>query len=86
MTVLSSDRAFADFLATVRPRAEVIVWPESRLIAHLYDEETERLRPFARASAGQTVRKRKHRQYHFTARQLQIAAESLARQERRSNR
>jgi hypothetical protein len=84
VTVLSSDRAFADFLATVRPRSEAIVWPTAHLIAHLYDEETERLRPFARPVAGQTIRKRKHRKYHFTARQLQIAAESLERQERGS--
>ena len=83
--ILSSDRAFTDFLARVPLRHETVIWSEARLIEHLYDEETERLRPFARAAAGaKTKRKRKDRQYHFTDRQLQIAMEALERQENRS--
>lgn len=84
--ILSSDRAFADFLARVPLRHETVVWSEARLIEHLYDEETERLRPFARgAGVGRVKRKRKDPKYHFTDRQLQIARESLARQERRAS-
>lgn len=85
--VLSSDLEFRDFLRRVRPCREVVVWPESRLIAHLYDEETERLLPFARGvnspDPGRAVRKRAPQKYQFTARQLQIARESLERQEKK---
>lgn len=84
--ILSSDLAFRDFLVRVRPRHEQVIWSESHLIAHLYDEETDRLRPFARGAQGARTKKKRHPdRYHFTVRQLQIARESLERTERKVN-
>jgi hypothetical protein len=83
--VLSSDLAFQDFLqrTTLKPRSEVVVWSRERLINHLYDEETERLRPIARA-LGATPKRARAKVQQFTDRQVQIALESLRRQEERS--
>lgn len=88
MIVLSSDLAFRDFLTRVSagpPRREVVVWSELRLINHLYDEETDRLRPFATMPnpPATTRRKRKAPLHHFTQKQLEIATASLARQTER---
>jgi hypothetical protein len=79
--LLSSDLAFADFLARAAARSlecERITWSTRYLADYLYDAETERLLPVAREAKG-PCRQPPRDGYKFTAEQLRVADRWAAR-------
>lgn len=83
--MLSSEKAFADFLRTVprsTVRKEQFVWSPETLVNHLYDFESDRLAQIARRPVN--LSKRKHPRkptIRFSARQIEIAVAALEKRE-----